>query len=186
MEPLINSVGHNIELMDKHFPISSFDAVYLIDLCDSLLDVARRRFAQKGWKNVIVLCQDASEFSLRVVRRYRPKRQCRVYYHELFPLHGAFPSVIFLHPALLDPDSELLRRSRPNRTRSLTSRWSLRCCRLLYRRQTAFAPRKSHRWDQQRMRMALAVVLADLVRLRSYLINEKSELVGVQQNINPF
>ncbi|KDR80288.1 hypothetical protein GALMADRAFT_92595 [Galerina marginata CBS 339.88] len=56
--------GYNIEMMDKHFPISSFDAVYLIDLCDSLLDVARRRFAQKGWKNVIVLCQDASEFSL--------------------------------------------------------------------------------------------------------------------------
>ena len=50
--------------MDKHFPISSFDAVYLIDLCDSLLDVARRRFAKKGWKNVHVLCQDASEFTL--------------------------------------------------------------------------------------------------------------------------
>jgi len=50
--------------MHKHFPISSFDAVYLIDLCDSLLDIARRRFAQNGWKNVIVLCQDASEFSL--------------------------------------------------------------------------------------------------------------------------
>ncbi|KAF8902789.1 hypothetical protein CPB84DRAFT_1846150 [Gymnopilus junonius] len=56
--------GYNIEIMDKHFPISSFDAVYLIDLCDSLLDVARRRFARKGWKNVHVLCQDASEFSL--------------------------------------------------------------------------------------------------------------------------
>ncbi|KAF9233272.1 hypothetical protein BU15DRAFT_90430 [Melanogaster broomeanus] len=37
--------GHNIELMDKHFPVSSFDAVYLIDLCEPLLE-------------------DASEFSL--------------------------------------------------------------------------------------------------------------------------
>lgn len=50
--------------MDKHFPISSFDAIYLIDLCEPLLQVARRRFAEKGWTNVTVLCQDASEFSL--------------------------------------------------------------------------------------------------------------------------
>ena len=56
--------GHNIELMDKHIPISSFDAVYLIDLCEPLLQVARKRFAEKGWSNVTVLCQDASEFSL--------------------------------------------------------------------------------------------------------------------------
>ncbi|KAG6897410.1 hypothetical protein C0992_001917 [Termitomyces sp. T32_za158] len=56
--------GHNIELMDKHIPIKSFDAVYLIDLCESLLQVARKRFAAKGWTNVVVLCQDASQFTL--------------------------------------------------------------------------------------------------------------------------
>ncbi|KAG6334616.1 hypothetical protein ID866_4477 [Astraeus odoratus] len=56
--------GHNIELMDKHFPVSSFDAVYLIDLCEPLLDVARKRFAKRGWTNVTVLQQDATEFSL--------------------------------------------------------------------------------------------------------------------------
>ncbi|KAF8587138.1 hypothetical protein K439DRAFT_1386281 [Ramaria rubella] len=56
--------GHNIELMNKYFPISSFDAVYLIDLCEPLLQVARKRFAKKGWENVIVLCQDANEFFL--------------------------------------------------------------------------------------------------------------------------
>lgn len=56
--------GHNIELMDTLFPISSFDAIYLVDLCEPLLQVARKRFADKGWRNVIVLCQDASEFSL--------------------------------------------------------------------------------------------------------------------------
>ena len=56
--------GHNIELMDKHFPISSFDAIYLVDLCEPLLQVARKRFAERGWMNVVVLCQDASEFSL--------------------------------------------------------------------------------------------------------------------------
>lgn len=57
-------VGYNIELMNKHIPISTFDAIYLIDLCEPLLQVARKRFAAKGWNNVHVLCQDATEFSL--------------------------------------------------------------------------------------------------------------------------
>lgn len=56
--------GYNIELMNKYMPISSFDAVYLVDLCEPLLQVARKRFAAKGWNNVVVLCQDASEFTL--------------------------------------------------------------------------------------------------------------------------
>jgi betaine lipid synthase len=50
--------------MDDHMPISSFDAIYLIDLCEPLLEVARRRFAAKGWKNVHCLHQDASKFVL--------------------------------------------------------------------------------------------------------------------------
>lgn len=50
--------------MDQHYPISSFEKVYLIDLCEPLLQVARKRFAKRGWNNVVVLCQDASEFSL--------------------------------------------------------------------------------------------------------------------------
>ncbi len=50
--------------MDKHFPISNFDAIYLIDLCEPLLHVARGRFAKKGWTNVTVLCQDACDFYL--------------------------------------------------------------------------------------------------------------------------
>ncbi|EKM51071.1 uncharacterized protein PHACADRAFT_165696 [Phanerochaete carnosa HHB-10118-sp] len=56
--------GFNIEEMDSYFPIKDFDSVYLIDLCEPLLDVARRRFAARGWKNVQVLCQDATFFSL--------------------------------------------------------------------------------------------------------------------------
>ncbi|KAF5385883.1 hypothetical protein D9615_002476 [Tricholomella constricta] len=56
--------GHNVELMDKYLPISSFDAVYVVDLCEPLLQVARRRFAAKGWTNVHALCQDASLFTL--------------------------------------------------------------------------------------------------------------------------
>lgn len=50
--------------MNEYFAISDFDAIYLIDLCEPLLDVARQRFEAKGWSNVTVLCQDASEFTL--------------------------------------------------------------------------------------------------------------------------
>lgn len=50
--------------MDKHFPISQFDAVYVVDLCKPLLDVAQRRFTAKGWTNVICICQDATTFVL--------------------------------------------------------------------------------------------------------------------------
>lgn len=50
--------------MDSHFPISAFDAIYLIDLCEPLLQIARDRIAKRGWTNVTVLCQDAAEFWL--------------------------------------------------------------------------------------------------------------------------
>ncbi|PWZ03152.1 hypothetical protein BCV70DRAFT_197391 [Testicularia cyperi] len=56
--------GWNIEQMDEFFPISQLSQVYLIDLCEPLLEVARRRFAAKGFKNVQVLCQDASQFNM--------------------------------------------------------------------------------------------------------------------------
>ncbi|KAJ7700829.1 hypothetical protein B0H17DRAFT_1046760 [Mycena rosella] len=56
--------GRNIEVMDAYFPISKFDAIYIIDLCEPLLQVARERVAKWGWTNVTVLCQDAAEFFL--------------------------------------------------------------------------------------------------------------------------
>ncbi|KAJ1965175.1 hypothetical protein GGI12_000951 [Dipsacomyces acuminosporus] len=56
--------GWNIEQMNEYFPISNFKTVYLIDLCRPLCKVAEQRFQAKGWKNVRVLCQDASTFSL--------------------------------------------------------------------------------------------------------------------------
>lgn len=50
--------------MNKVRPISSFKAVYLIDLSPSLCEVAKERFRRCGWKNVHVLCIDANDFSL--------------------------------------------------------------------------------------------------------------------------
>ncbi|KAF8313463.1 S-adenosyl-L-methionine-dependent methyltransferase [Clavulina sp. PMI_390] len=56
--------GWNVETMDKHFPISQFDAVYVVDLCKPLLEIAAKRFAARGWTNVYCLCQDATTFTL--------------------------------------------------------------------------------------------------------------------------
>ncbi|KAJ6457070.1 hypothetical protein C8R47DRAFT_1082205 [Mycena vitilis] len=56
--------GRNIEVMDDYFPVSNFDAIYLVDLCGPLLQVARERFAKRGWHNITVLCQDATAFWL--------------------------------------------------------------------------------------------------------------------------
>ncbi|KAJ7132836.1 hypothetical protein C8R43DRAFT_1206637 [Mycena crocata] len=96
--------GHNIELMNKHLPImESFDAVYLIDLCEPLLDIARKRFVKKGWTNVTVLCQDASEFSLpEWVNGTDPKGSIPSFYtvldridHVLCPQDGLIAVVDF-------------------------------------------------------------------------------------------
>ncbi|KAF9158360.1 hypothetical protein BGX21_003530 [Mortierella sp. AD011] len=51
--------GWNIEQMNKHFPISKFERVYLVDLCPSLCRIARERFQKIGWNNVVVICEDA-------------------------------------------------------------------------------------------------------------------------------
>ena len=56
--------GWNIEQMDKFFPIAEFDQIYLIDLCEPLLKVARERFERLGYKNVQALCQNAKDFTL--------------------------------------------------------------------------------------------------------------------------
>lgn len=50
--------------MNEYKPISSFKAVYLIDLSPSLCEVARKRFLRCGWKNVQVICIDAMDFQL--------------------------------------------------------------------------------------------------------------------------
>jgi hypothetical protein len=64
--PLVSDefAGHNIEVMDEYFPISCFDAVYIIDLSVSVLEAARERIARNGWTNVTILCQDAHYFQL--------------------------------------------------------------------------------------------------------------------------
>ncbi|QRW21732.1 betaine lipid synthase [Rhizoctonia solani] len=56
--------GWNIETMDAYLPIKQFDAIYLVDLCEPLLQIARKRFATKGWTNVHIIHSDACTFRL--------------------------------------------------------------------------------------------------------------------------
>ncbi|CEJ01538.1 hypothetical protein RMCBS344292_15562 [Rhizopus microsporus] len=56
--------GWNIETMNDYFPIDQFEKVILVDLTPSLCAVAAERFEKKGWKNVVVLCEDAASFQV--------------------------------------------------------------------------------------------------------------------------
>lgn len=53
---------HLLTTRDEYLPLTYFDKIYVVDLCQPLLDVARERCRQKGWKQVEFLCQDASQF----------------------------------------------------------------------------------------------------------------------------
>ncbi|KAK2073856.1 hypothetical protein P8C59_008101 [Phyllachora maydis] len=57
--------GFNIEAMAQFVNVPDFfSSVYLVDLSPSLCEVARKRFARLGWKNVRVICEDARKFRL--------------------------------------------------------------------------------------------------------------------------
>ncbi|KAL5507120.1 hypothetical protein ACEPAH_6576 [Sanghuangporus vaninii] len=56
--------GYNIEAMDAFIPIDTFDAIYLVDICEPLLQVAEERFAFHRWTNIHVIHQDAASFVL--------------------------------------------------------------------------------------------------------------------------
>jgi ubiquinone/menaquinone biosynthesis C-methylase UbiE len=44
-------------------PLDSFKAIYVVDLCHSLCEVAKKKAVEKGWKNVHVVEADACMFS---------------------------------------------------------------------------------------------------------------------------
>jgi betaine lipid synthase len=53
---------HRLKIRDEYLPLTYFDKIYVVDLCQPLLDVARARCQRRGWKHVEFLCQDASQF----------------------------------------------------------------------------------------------------------------------------
>jgi hypothetical protein len=149
--------------MNKHFPVSSFDAIYLVDLCEPLLEVARKRFARRGWKNVTVLCQDANEFSLPEWSRTDPKGSVSFvtlsYSLSMVSIHALLATT----PLTRLTDSELLYVTRPHRLRPFPRDWLTICRRFLHFRATTVPPRESHWRHQQGMWLAQPMVLADMV-----------------------
>lgn len=102
--------------MDKHFSISQFDAIYLIDLCEPLLEVARKRFARKGWRNVIVLCQDAAAFTLPEWSTSDPKGSISfiTLSYSLSMVYTSASSLIISKHQFLFLDLKLLLTPRPH------------------------------------------------------------------------
>ncbi len=50
-------------MMQRYLPLENFKAVYVVDLCHSLCNVAKAKVQQKGWKNVHVVEADATLFN---------------------------------------------------------------------------------------------------------------------------
>ena len=49
-------------MMSEYLPLETFKTIYVVDLCKSLCDQARRKVEAKGWKNVVVVEGDACTF----------------------------------------------------------------------------------------------------------------------------
>ena len=49
-------------MMAEYMPLDSFQRIYIVDLCKSLCEVARKKVRDKGWKNVVVVEGDACTF----------------------------------------------------------------------------------------------------------------------------
>ena len=49
-------------MMSEYLPLDTFKTIYVVDLCKSLCEQARRKVEAKGWKNVVVVEGDACTF----------------------------------------------------------------------------------------------------------------------------
>ncbi|KZT58301.1 hypothetical protein CALCODRAFT_432835 [Calocera cornea HHB12733] len=103
--------GWNIEHMSQYVDLKMFDAIYLIDLCEPLLNVARKRFEKNGWTNVHCLLQDASGFVLPEWKQLRIDPRGSVSFVTLSYSLSMIPSYFTLLDRIehvLDPDDGLL------------------------------------------------------------------------------
>ena len=50
-------------MMSQYIDLSAFKAIYIVDLCHSLCEVAEAKAKAKGWKNVHVVEADACKFA---------------------------------------------------------------------------------------------------------------------------
>ncbi len=50
-------------MMAEYLPLEQFKTIYVVDLCKSLCEQARKKVQAKGWKNVVVVEGDACTFA---------------------------------------------------------------------------------------------------------------------------
>ena len=53
----------NVDLMAQYLPLDRFKAIYVVDLCKSLCDQARKKVSAKQWDNVHIVEGDACAFT---------------------------------------------------------------------------------------------------------------------------
>lgn len=144
--------GWNIEQMAEYFPLEELSQIYLIDLCEPLLGVARKRFQARALRNVQVLCQDAQEFVLPGIKEGKMVNLFTCSYsismvRESSPVLKQREESSSQMPHLpLPPDTFLLCGSRPNQRLSRPRNRHLWSRRLLCVRQDASRQAERHGW----------------------------------------
>ena len=58
----LSFLQENVDMMSEYLPLDTFKTIYVVDLCKSLCEQARRKVEAKGWKNVVVVEGDACTF----------------------------------------------------------------------------------------------------------------------------
>ena len=151
--------------MDKYIPIQTFDHIYLVDLCEPLLRVARERFERKGWKNITVLCQDACNFNLPEWKDgIDPKGSVSLVTLSYSLSMVRFPTLHVSRRSKSAVDTQFLPPFRPHKSCHLAYRGIDRCGRFLCVHCPTIATRESNWWIKQAMQLVYALVLANLVR----------------------
>jgi betaine lipid synthase len=54
--------AENVDMMSQYMNLDCFKAIYVVDLCHSLCEVAKAKVKAKGWKNVHIVESDACRF----------------------------------------------------------------------------------------------------------------------------
>ncbi|KAI1634889.1 hypothetical protein F4809DRAFT_665011 [Biscogniauxia mediterranea] len=101
--------GFNIETMSQFVDVPKFfDSVYLVDFSPSLCEVARKRFARLGWKNVKVICEDARKFRLEdhepVSQGGHARSSSIGYFSQDRPKHGGADLITMSYSLSMIPD----------------------------------------------------------------------------------
>ncbi|EIE24752.1 diacylglyceryl-N,N,N-trimethylhomoserine synthesis protein [Coccomyxa subellipsoidea C-169] len=55
--------GENVDMMAEYLPLENFKTIYVVDLCKSLCEQAKKKVDANGWKNVVVVEGDACTFT---------------------------------------------------------------------------------------------------------------------------